>query len=245
MSTFFILQILILGSEVYAKTLQHMKVEFDPANDRLPVRRVRKNFPMSGHLVHLELELPKKGIIKSRSGSEISLKIGIFRLFESFDCGTIETPTLIVAVWQECGYFYIFYPNATGSDGLIGGNGTACVIRFTNKAHLYSSLMHNIPKDREGDTFEIRSCDFTLSPLKGRPLRVDDESMGDIVKKSNDSSEASLKPRKKKVKRRTTCYKMMPGNREVLFGTSLARKNEEALMQKQVSFNHRECILTM
>lgn len=212
-----------------------MKAQFDPANDRLQVRRVRKNFPMSGHLVHLELELPTKGIIKCRTGSEISLKIGIFRLFESFDCGTIETPSLIVAVWQECGYFYIFYPNATGPDGLIGGKGTACVIRFTNKSHLYNSVMHNIPKDREGDTFEIRSIDFTLSPLRGRPLRVDEESKVNVVKKSNASSTDSLKPRQKKVKRRTTCYKAMSGNREILCGTTFCRKNEMALMQKQVS----------
>lgn len=211
-----------------------MQIEFDPAHDRLHVQRVRKNFPMSGHLVHLELELPTKGIIKRRSGSEISLKIGMYRLFESFECGTIETPSLIVAVWQECGYFYIFYPNATGPDGLIG-NGTACVIRFTNKAHLYNSLMHNIPKDREGDTFEIRSCDFTLSPLRGRPLKVDEQSKVDIVKKSNESSTASIKPRQKKVKRRTTCYKIMPGNREILCGTTLCLKNELALMRKQVS----------
>lgn len=212
-----------------------MKIEFNPTHDRLHVRRVRKNFPMSGHLVHLELELPTKGIIKCRSGTEISLKIGIYRLFESSDCGTIETPTLIVAVWQECGYFYIFYPNAIGTDGLIGDNGTACVIRFTNKAHLYNSLMHNIPKDREGDTFEIRGCDFTLSPLLGRPLRVDEESKVDVVEKSNASSTASIKqPIPKKVKRRTTCYKSMSGNREILCGTTLCRKSEMVLMQKQV-----------
>lgn len=188
---------------------------------------------MSGHLVHLEIELPQRGIIKSHCGSEISLKIGIFRLFESFDCGTIETPTLIVAVWQECGYFYIFYPNATGPDG-VNGKGSACVIRFTTKAHLYNSLMHNIPKDCESHTFEIRSFDFTLSPLRGRPLRVAEGPKVDVVKKSSTST-ASLKQRRKKVKRQTTCYKMMPCNQEILCGTVACPKKELALMQKQVS----------
>lgn len=162
---------MIFGNEIFDSTVKHMCTEFNTNVDRLSINKVRKNFTMNNVLVHVDMELFLKGIICVKESGEVSLKSAICKLLSIFNCATIEMEHLIVSIWSECGYFYLFYSQAMDTDGFTvypNRGGSACVVRFDTIFHLYKALMSNIPKEDESGWFEIRKCDITLTPIKAK-----------------------------------------------------------------------------
>lgn len=160
-------QVLILGDKIYEETLDALADEFNPVKDRILPQKVIKNFLMSGILVHVEMELVCTGIVNSKATGEITLKNGISKLFALYHHGLIIMEKIMVGVFKDCGFFYLFYPQTIGSDGLIEPSGHAALLSFSTWMKLFEGLCLNIPKSDNIAWFEIRRCDFTLSQVKG------------------------------------------------------------------------------
>lgn len=219
-----------------------MCTEFDPNVDRLSVNKVRRNFTMSNStvLVHVEIELFMKGIIVGKESGEVSLKSGISQVFAVFNCAIMETANLIVCMWTECGYYYLFYSKSMDPEGFSSNTsgGTACIVRFQTIPNLYKSVMTNIRKEEEQGWFEIRKCDFTLSPIQIKVntwqyiIRIFYDNFFfkeiggqlDNQQMSDDGNKRSLSLsniQKRRIKKRTTCYKALSGNCLILRGTTV------------------------
>lgn len=163
-------QILLLGNEIFDLTIDFMddnQTDFDPNNDRLRPQQVRKNFLLRAGkiLVHVEMDLFQKGIVSPKESGELSLKSAISRFFASHCYAVLMTDRLLVSVWMECGFFYLFYAQSVNQNGLLTKNDYACVARFETFVHLYQAIMMNLHEEDESGWFEIRRCDFTLKKV--------------------------------------------------------------------------------
>lgn len=163
-------QILLVGNELFDLTIDFMydnKTEFDAMSDRLRPQQVRKNFllPTGKVLVHFEMDLFQKGIVCPKDMGELSLKSAISRFFASHSYAIIMTERLLVSVWLECGYFYVFYAQSVNQNGMLAKNGNACVVRFDSYMLVYKSIMMNLTEEDESGWFEVRRCDFTLKKV--------------------------------------------------------------------------------
>lgn len=130
-------------------------------------------------LVHMEIELFRKGIVCPQESGEMSLKNALSRLFAGHAHAVVTTNLTVLAVWRECGYFYLFAaaspPSApavrtttatkTATTTTSRGAGPAWVRRFETFQQLYAAIVADIPRTGELGWFEIRRCDFTLTPV--------------------------------------------------------------------------------
>lgn len=163
-------QILLLGNELFDLTLDFLddnNTEFDTSTDRLRPQQVRKNFLLRGGkiLVHMEMDLFQKGIVTPKESCELSLKSAISRFFASHNYAVVMTDRLLVSVWVECGFFYLYYAQPVNQNGLITKSDNSCVARFTTFMHLYQALLMNLHDADSSSWFEIRRCDFTLKKV--------------------------------------------------------------------------------
>lgn len=163
-------QILMLGNDLFDLTIDLMddnKTTFDTNTERLRPQQVRKNFLLRDGkiLVHMEMDLYQKGIVNPKESGELSLKSAISRFFASHSYAVIMTDRMIVSVWLECGFFYLFYSQSVNQNGLLTKSDNACLIRFETFMHLYQAIMMNMHVEDESSWFEIRRCDFTLKKV--------------------------------------------------------------------------------
>lgn len=159
-----------MGNELFDLTIDYMddsKTEYNAIDDRLRPQQVRKNFLMRGGkiLVHFEMDLYQKGIVAPKETTELSLKLSISRFFAAHCYAVVMTDRLLVSVWLECGYFYLFYAQSVNANGLLARGDNACVARFETIIHLYQAIMMNLHAEDEAGWFEIRRCDFTLKSV--------------------------------------------------------------------------------
>lgn len=67
---------------------------------------------------------------------------------------------LVVSVWYEDGYYYMFDPNERDNQGLAKSEGVACVTWFKSLKDLVDLYFHNVPKNQRRDVFVLNGVEI-------------------------------------------------------------------------------------
>jgi hypothetical protein len=126
----------------------------------IPITETRPNVEIGKIKLELTLENFTLGRISSRKSDEISLQVGIERLFKHYDYGLILGPD-DVSVWREQNYYFLFDPNQCEGyrrvkDPLeVDTISNSCLNWFENLKDLVKHYTFNLPKDKRNSVFKI------------------------------------------------------------------------------------------
>ncbi|GJQ78158.1 hypothetical protein Trydic_g2490 [Trypoxylus dichotomus] len=158
-------EIIKIGDQLYGTTLDNLGFEFNPWEETLTLDDTPNTFKIGALNVDCELRPnDQRGIINVKNSNVLNLREALQRFFEENTHGVIETPALMLAVWEEDEpkkTFYMFDPCSRGACGMPQTNGTACLLIFECEKMLADHFMALIP-EHCNEQFIIRPVEVVV-----------------------------------------------------------------------------------